>query len=102
MATAAQSIPQRRTWSEWFPAFLRDELDFYPGRAGKIARITIATVLTFIVMETFRIPYEVYAVISVFLVSRDTPADTIRTTLAAIIATVIGVATVLIGALTFA
>ena len=102
MATAAQTIPQRRTLSQWFPAFLRDELDFYPGRAGKMARITISCVLTFIVAETFRIPGEVYGVIAVFLVSRDTPEDTIRTTIASVLATAIGVTTVLIGALTFA
>jgi multidrug resistance protein MdtO len=102
MATAAQTIPQRRTISQWFPAFLRDELDFYPGRAGKMARITIACVLTFIAGETFRIPGEVYGVIAVFLVSRDTPEDTIRTTIAGIVASAIGVATVLLGALTFA
>jgi multidrug resistance protein MdtO len=102
MATAAQTIPQRRTLSQWFPAFLKDELSSYPGRAGKMARITIACVLTFIVGETFRIPGEVYGVIAVFLVSRDTPADAIRTTIGGIVATAIGVTTVLIGALTFA
>lgn len=102
MATAAPRVPQRRSFSQWFPAFLRDELWFYPGRAGKMARITLACVLSFMVMETFRIPGEVYGVIAVFLVSRDTPADTIRSTIASMLATVVGVSAVLLGATVFA
>jgi multidrug resistance protein MdtO len=101
MVTATQSLPQKQTISEWFPTFLRDELTFYPGRAGKIARITIGCVLTFIVLETFRVPGQVYGVISVFLVSRDTPSDTIRSTIASMLATACGVALVLAGASIF-
>ena len=101
MATAAQTIPQRQTISRWFPAFLRDELTFYSGRAGKMARITISVVLTFIVMETFRIPGEVYGVISVFLVSRDTTSDSIRSTVWSILATAVGIAVLLLGAAVF-
>lgn len=91
MATAAQSLPWKQSFSQWFPAFLRDELKFYPGRAGKIARITIACVLTFILVETFRVLGEVYRITAVFLVSRDSPSDTIRSTVASMFATACGV-----------
>ena len=102
MASAAQTLPQRETFSHWFPQFLRDELRLYPGRLGKIGRITLSCVLTFIVLETFRIPGAVFGVISVFLISRDTPRDTIRTTVDSVLASIAGVSMVLIGAPIFA
>ena len=102
MATTAQSLPQKQTIWDWSLAFLRDELRFYPGRTGKIARITISCVLTFIILETFRIPGEVFGVISVFLVSRDTPEDSIRTTINSVLASIAGVFIVLAGATGFA
>lgn len=101
MATTAPSLSQKQTLWHWSSAFLRDELRFYPGRAGKIARIIISCILTFIVLETFRIPGIVFGVIAVFLVSRDTPRDTIRTTFEAVLSTTVGVAIVLVGATFF-
>ena len=102
MATTAPSLPQKRTAWQWSAEFLRDELRFYPGRAGKIARITISCILTFIVLETFRIPGEVFGVIAVFLISRDTPSDSIRTTIDSLLATTTGVLIVVAGAAIFA
>ena len=102
MATTAQSLPQKQTIWDWSFAFLRDELRFYPGRTGKIARITISCVVTFIIVETFRIPGVVFGVISVFLVSRETPQDSIRTTINSVLATISGVFIVLAGATVFA
>jgi multidrug resistance protein MdtO len=102
MATAAQSLPQTASFLDSFFEYLRDELKFYPGRAAKMGRITLAVVLTFIVLTTFRVPGEVYGVIAVFLVSRDNPGESIRSTIASTLGTAAGVALVLAGALVFA
>jgi len=102
MATATQALPQKGSLYLWFPSFLCDELRFYPGRMGKIARITISCVLTLIVVETFRIPSEVYAVIAVFIIAKYTPGDLIHSTVLSAVATTVGVSLILVEAAIFA
>ena len=82
---------------EWFPAFLRSELAPYPGRAAAVARITIAVVITFILVTTFRIPGSALTLYMVFTITRDSPSAAVRSALVSILAITVGLAVSLFG-----
>ena len=78
MATLAQNIAASPSASQWFWAFLKQELSPYPGRSGIVARMTTAATLTMIVCVTFRIPYAFQAAVYALLVSRENPRSTLK------------------------
>jgi multidrug resistance protein MdtO len=103
MATTAQSAfaePPQTT--HWLFGFLRSELAPYPGRAAAVGRITLAVVLTLILVMTFRIPVISTTLYMVFLISRETPSAAIKSTVVSILAIAVGVATLLAGMILFA
>jgi len=77
-----------RLWQDLLPT---------PGRLGTSLRIVLATLLTLILLMTWRIPSSAIGLYLVFMVSRDSPAVSFRggilslLTLAAAVGTVIGV-----------
>ena len=76
---------------------LWQDLQPTPGRLGTSLRIVLATVLTLILLMTWRIPSSAIGLYLVFMVSRDSPAVSLRggilslLTLTAAVGTVIGV-----------
>jgi len=81
MATAAQTISAAQAPLAWFNEFLKGELAPYPGRVAKVARMVIAATITMILVMTFRIPFGPYAAIYTFMISRESPRETVKSTL---------------------
>ena len=101
MATAVQSISNAPSPSTWFWQFLKDELAPYPGRAELVARIVIAATIVMILTMTFRIPFGPYAVIYTFIISRESPRETVKSAMTEAIAFVCAVLHSLVGAMLF-
>ena len=53
----AQGVRRDSSRSAWLRDFLKEELAPYPGRAGTVARMAVATTLVMIICMTFRVPY---------------------------------------------
>ena len=62
----------------WFWKFLKSELAPYPGRAWVVARLTISATLIMIAIMTFQTPYGFLGAIYTFLLSRESPALTLK------------------------
>lgn len=77
--------------------FLVDELRPYPGRKGTVIRMIIASIITTIVVMTFRLPYAFLGIFNAFVVSRQRPDWIVSNGLAAAIASVVAIAYVTIG-----
>ena len=101
MATAAPSISNASSPSPWFWQFLNEELAPYPGRTELVARIVIAATIVMILTMTFRIPFGPYAVIYTFIISRESPRETLKSALTEAIAFVCAVLYSLVGAMLF-
>ena len=71
MATVAQSLPESSRPLAWFQEFLREELAPYPGRAGTVARMTVAATVVMIICLAFRVPYGFQGAIYALIVSRE-------------------------------
>jgi multidrug resistance protein MdtO len=103
MATTAQAaLADQSEAPHWFSKFLRSELAPYPGRAAAVARITLAVVVTLILVMTFRIPVIPMTLYMVFLISRETPSAAVKSTVVSILAIAAGIATLLAGMVLFA
>ena len=81
MASAAQTISGVQAPLAWFNEFLKRELLPYPGRVAKVARMVIAATIMMILVMTFRIPFGPYAAIYTFMISRESPRETVKSTL---------------------
>lgn len=88
-------------FSEWFPAFLRDELRPYPGRLPLVLRMTLSATLTMIAIMTFRLPGAAIAGYYTLLLSRDTPFSTVRAAVTVMVMYLVGAAYALLGAALF-
>jgi multidrug resistance protein MdtO len=88
MATATQTLRYSPASLSWIRDFLKEELAPYPGRAGIVARMVVASTLIMILCETFRIPYGFQGAIFALLITRESP----RATLWAAAKTFIGIA----------
>ncbi len=101
MATISQTLPASpRPW-RWLRDFLQDELRSRPGRAAMTARMVLATTLVMILVMTFRIPYGAYGAIYALTISRESPEATVAAVRTIIVAFVIGLAAILLGAVLF-
>ena len=78
MATIAQNLPASSPPLEWLWQLLKEELAPYPGRAGTVARMVVATTLVMIICMTFRIPYGFQGAIYALIVSRESPRATLQ------------------------
>lgn len=101
MATAAPSISNAPSPSEWFWQFLKEELAPYPGRFRLVARIGIAATIVMILTMTFRIPFGAYAAIYTFLISRESPRKTVISAMTEVVVFVCAAFYMLIGAMLF-
>src|SRR5258708_1431077 len=68
---AAQGARRAPSQSTWFLEFLREELAPYPGRAGTVARMTVAATVVMIICLAFRVPYGFQGAIYALIVSRE-------------------------------
>lgn len=103
MATTAQAaLTEQPQTPHWFLGFLRSELAPYPGRTATVGRITLAVVVTLILVMTFRIPVIPMTLYMVFLISRETPSAAFKSTAVSILAIGAGIATLLAGMILFA
>ena len=84
MATHSAALPSavpERTLDQaasWFYGFLKKELAPYPGRASLVARMTIAATVVMSLIMTFRLPNGFIAALYTFVLSRESPAATLR------------------------
>jgi multidrug resistance protein MdtO len=101
MATAAQSVSNAPSPSEWFWQFLKEELAPYPGRTRLVARIVIAATIVMILTMTFRIPFGAYAAIYTFLISRESPRQTVKSAMTEVLVFVCAAFYILVGAMLF-
>ena len=101
MATAARRIYNAPSPLAWFWQFLEEELAPYPGRAGLVARIVTAATLVMILTMTFRIPFGAYAAIYTFLISRESPRETVKSAVSEAIVFVCAALYILVGAMFF-
>ena len=76
--TATQSLPQPSNPLIWFWEFLKGELAPYPGRAGTVARMTLAATLIMIVGMIFRVPYIWQGAVYALMVSRENTRSTLH------------------------
>ena len=101
MAAAAQSISNAPSPLVWFWQFLKEELAPYPGRAQLVTRIVIAATIVMILTMTFRIPFGAYAAIYTFLISRESPRQTVASAMTEVIVFVCAALYILVGAMLF-
>jgi multidrug resistance protein MdtO len=98
MAALLQSARGSQRPLRWFWEFLKQELAPYPGRAGTVARMVIATTLVMIISMTFRIPFGFQGAIFVLIISRENPRATLQSAATVLLVTGIGAAYLLVSA----
>lgn len=101
MATAAQRLSDTPSAWVWFWQFLKEELAPYPSRSELVARIVIAATVVMVLTMIFRIPYGAYAAIYTFIISRESPRETINSAITEALAFVCSILYTLIGAMLF-
>ncbi len=89
MATATATATSTATWIEriWL------DLQPTPGRLSGALRITLASVLTLILLLVWQVPFASIALYFVFLVGRDSPAVSVRSGIMSLLTLVAAVAT---------
>jgi multidrug resistance protein MdtO len=102
MASSTIQLPHRARFTDWFTAFLRNELAPYPGRGAIVARMVIAATLTMIIIVTFRIPGGVVGALCAFILSRENLLSTTKSAISIVLAFAIGGLFIPIGARMFA
>jgi hypothetical protein len=78
-------------------SYLALELRPYPGRTATVVRMVLASMVTTIVVMTFRIPYAFLGVFHAFVISRQSPEWVVRNGFPAVIAGAAAVAYVAVG-----
>lgn len=101
MATFAQSLPKSSASLDWIKVFFKGELAPYQGRAGLVARMSIAATLMMLLTMTFRIPYGTFGAIYALTISRESAEATAKDVKTIIIAFLLSVLYILVGALFF-
>ena len=101
MATLAQPLPKSSSPLVWLTGFFKEELAPYPGRAALVARMCIAATIVMLLTMTFRIPYGAYGAIYALTISRESPQATTKAATTIIVAFLLSVLYVLVGAMFF-
>jgi multidrug resistance protein MdtO len=101
MATLAQTLPKSSSPLVWLKGFFKEELAPYEGRAGLVARMSVAATIVMLLTMTFRIPYGAYGAIYALTISRESPQATTKAAKIIILAFLLSVLYVLIGAMFF-
>jgi multidrug resistance protein MdtO len=98
VATVARSIAPSASPLPWLGQFLKDELAPYPGRAGLVARMVLATTIVMVVCMTFRLSYGFQGAVIALLTSRENPRTTLQSAWAMLLSTAIGALYLLVSA----
>ncbi|MFT4113788.1 hypothetical protein [Silvibacterium sp.] len=101
MATSIH-LPHQPKFTQWLPSFLRAELAPYPGRGAIVARMVIAATISMILVQTFQIPGGAIGALFAFTLSRENLRATARSALSMIVACIMTMLFVPIGARMFA
>jgi multidrug resistance protein MdtO len=101
MATLAQTLPKSSSSLAWLKEFLKEELAPYPGRAALVARMCIAATIVMLLTMTFRIPFGAYGAVYALTISRESPEATTKAVTTIIVAFLLSVLYVLVGAMFF-
>src|SRR5260370_27308497 len=101
MIAAAEFLAEWPHPLVWLRDFLKEELAPYPGRAVLVARIVIAATIVMILTMTFRIPLGAYAAIYTFLISRESPRQTVISAMTEVVVFVCAALYILVGAMLF-
>ena len=89
------------SFSQWFPAFLRQELKPYPGRYVLTLRYVLAATLTMLIIMTFRIPGAATGGFYSLLLSRDAPTATLKGAAGTVVSFAVALVFVLSGTMLF-
>src|ERR1700737_4053317 len=92
----AQGVRRDSSRSAWLRDFLKEELAPYPGRAGTVARMAVATPLVMIICMTFRVPYGFQGAVYALIISRENPRATLASAGTLLLVTGAGAAYILI------
>ena len=84
-----QVVAETANW----PARIWRDLQPTPGRLSGALRVTLASVLTLILLLVWQVPFASIGLYFVFLVGRDSPAVSVRTGLLSMLTLVAAVAT---------
>jgi multidrug resistance protein MdtO len=101
MATLAQTLPKSSSPLDWLKDFFKEELAPYPGRAALVTRMTIAATIVMLLTMTFRIPYGAYGAVYALTISRESAEATAKAATTIIVAFLLSVLYVLVGAMFF-
>jgi multidrug resistance protein MdtO len=101
MATLAQALPKSSSSLAWIKEFLKEELAPYPGRAALVARMCTAATIVMLLTMTFRIPFGAYGAVYALTISRESPEATTKAVKTIVVAFLLSVLYVLIGAMFF-
>lgn len=91
MATT-NAIKQASPWVSWRNALLED-LQPTPGRLAGALRVVLASVIALILMETLQMPFISIGMYFIFLISRDSPAVSLRSAVFSLAIVVLAVVT---------
>ncbi len=81
----------------WLFDFLKDELKPYPNRFHTVARMVLSATLTMLVIMTLRSPNGAIGIFFGLLISRENPANTLKSGLQTILAFIAGLVYTLLG-----
>jgi len=101
MGTAAKTLLEPHSPSQWLWMFLKEELAPYPGRTALVARMTVAVTLVMIINMIYRIPYGAYGAIYALIISREDLSTTVNAVRTIIIAFALSVLYIFVGAVFF-
>jgi multidrug resistance protein MdtO len=101
MATPAQTLPKSSSSLVWLKEFLKEELAPYPGRAALVARMCVAATIVMLLTMTFRIPFGAYGAVYALTISRESPEATTKAVKTIVVAFLLSLLYVLIGAMFF-
>lgn len=97
MAAYAQPVESNAAASHQLFNFLKAELAPHPGIYSTLARIVIATLITFLIAATFRMPYAAITLYSVFTIDRSSHRAAMIRAAESIVFISIGVGIALLG-----
>ncbi len=79
-APRINAVTDRESGLSWFLEFLRRELAPYPGRISLVARMTLATTLAMLVINTFHVPAGALGGYFALVISRESLRNTVQNT----------------------
>ena len=100
-APPAEGVNASTPFGQWFFNFLREELKPYPGRGTLASRYILAATITMLFIMVFRLPGASVGGFYSLLLSRESPTTTLRGGFTILVAFLLGLVFVLLGAILF-